>query len=143
MWTQVGHGRRRGAGGCPSHGRRKQLVGRAVRSGRWRSYWNVGGGADWSPDDTAIALEGYAQRFEWDEYSGTCRSEWVGGNDFDVYKVASGGGDPVNLTDGAAWVGGTYEDEPADLNPSFSPDGKQIAFASNRNAPRDGGIHSL
>lgn len=107
------------------------------------TYWKVGGGADWSPDGTEIVLEGYAERYEWDEYSGRCQSEWVGGNDFDVYKVASGGGSPVNLTDGAAWIGGTYEDEPADLNPSFSPDGEQIAFASDRNAPRDGGIHSL
>ncbi len=105
-------------------------------------YWQVSSKPNWAPDGSAIVLHGSETRV----YSsdGLCVTENVGGvSNSDVFKVAATGGDPVNLTAGAPWIGASSDTEPADLNPSFSPDSKQIAFASSRNRPRDGGIHSL
>ena len=45
----------------------------------------------------------------------------------DIYKVPAKGGDAVRLTSGEAY----------ESNPVWSPDGKKIAYATNRNGGRD------
>lgn len=105
------------------------------------TYFVGGNDPDWSPDGTSIVVHGQAYVVTYNASSGRCSSSVDGG--FDVFTVASSGGEPTNLTAGAEWIGGTAATEPDDLNASYSPDSAQIAFASNRNAFRDGGIHSL
>lgn len=110
-------------------------------------YWRVGSAPDWSPDGTEIAVYGDRLQVNYDPNFGVyggCGSEQVGGpTNNDIFKVPAGGGNPENLTAAASWVGASGSGEPTDMHPSFSPDGSQIAFSSERNVPRDGGIHSL
>jgi Tol biopolymer transport system component len=72
-------------------------------------------GSEWFP---ALAPDG--QRFAYARFDGS---------DFDIYVQNGGDGSPVNLTAGSPGD---------DIEPDFSPDGKQIAFRSER--PDGGGI---
>ncbi len=102
---------------------------------------------DWGPGGEIVFFGSFETR-EFDPNDGSNFGSCVSGNDpeeddTDVLVVSEGGGAITNLTEGAEWIGGEFPTAPADLNPSFSPDGEWIAFASDRNTPRDGGVHSL
>jgi len=73
--------------------------------------WSIGG-AEWSPDGKTLVTA--LQNSGWSH----------------VYLLAATGGTPKQVTDG------NFEDE----NPVFSPDGKQIAFLSNREVPEANNI---
>jgi len=77
-------------------------------------------GADWSPDSRMLALTSYADRF-----GETCFHEC--GPSGEIYVTAVDGGKPRRLT----------TSEASDTSPTWSPDGKRIAFVSDR-SDRDG-----
>lgn len=89
---------------------------------------------DWSPDGSMIVFQGYPR------LNGFTRSG-------DVFVVPAGGGDPTNLTLGWTFNPPTgFEDQgfdPFEGFPSFSPDGTQIAFASNVDGFQTKNIHDL
>lgn len=60
-------------------------------------YWIGAYGPDWSPDGTEIVYYASAHQNEWNPRSGWCVSAYEGSQN-EVLKVASGGGEPVNLT---------------------------------------------
>lgn len=116
---------------------------------------NISGGGDgavyhsyaydpaWSPDGTQLLFHGSETTVKYSGSKGVFGGCITNVSDVDLYIVGAGGGDPKNLTDDFTWIGGEFAEDPFDGNGSFSPDGKTIAFASARNTPRDGGIHSL
>lgn len=97
----------------------------------------------WSPDGTQLLFHGSETTVKYSGSKGLFGGCITNVSDVDLYIVGSGGGTPVNLTDDFDWIGGEFSEDPFDGNGSFSPDGETIAFASARNTPRDGGIHSL
>jgi len=72
----------------------------------------------WSPDGRRIAYSSRAER-SLRACSGSCTP---GG---ELYVLPSGGGEPVRLTTSAA----------TDRSPAWSPDGRSIAFGSDRSGP--------
>jgi Tol biopolymer transport system component len=103
-----------------------QIAFASDRDGNWEIYvMNVDGndqrnltntstndtGPAWSPDGSQIAFMSGCQLRSWDPES-TCG----------IYVMNADGSDPRNLTNNSA----------EDLSPTWSPDGSQIAFASDR-----------
>lgn len=91
---------------------------------------------DWSPNDLSIVYFGYPTSYVYNTSHRRCTTR-RGAGDGDVLVVNSSGGEPTNLTEAARYVdqgsGGTGDDyHPFDGNPSYSPDGETIAFASSR-----------
>jgi dipeptidyl aminopeptidase/acylaminoacyl peptidase len=64
---------------------------------------------EWSRDSRSLAV--VLQKSEWDK----------------IYRISANGGDPQPITTG----------ESEDESPVFSPDGKYLAFVSNRNKPEE------
>ena len=69
---------------------------------------------DWSPNGNQIAFSSDRNR-DWE-------FEENGVRNWEVYVMNTDGANPVNLTNNLAWDG----------SPDWSPDGRQIAFVSNR-----------
>ena len=72
---------------------------------------------DWSPDGLQIAFTSYRDR-AW---------EFEAWDNWDIYVMEADGTNLINLTNHPA----------RDSTPDWSPDGKQIAFSSNRNGNRE------
>ena len=100
-----------------SHDFRSSLLVVDSAGGKARLFARDGGDASWSPDGTRIAFSsGRDRNGKW------CTSDECGYNG-ELYVMNADGSEPMRLT----------RNRGDDASPAWSPDGRRIVFASNRN----------
>lgn len=122
---------------APSTGGASSWILEPGREIRTDKYWHSISDPEYSPDGESMVFTTSTSTRVWNGNGGSS-SDCIGSNqdnDFDIAVMPSDGGEVTSLTDE-----GDGEFDPADLNPSFSPDGSMIAFASGRTS---GVIHAL
>ena len=119
-----------------------RIVFASVRTGDWEIYVMDSDGGnviqltdrlgldwtpEWSPDGTRIAFaaKGKAAEFVVDEETGEVLESNPGAGTWDVYVMDSNGENVIQLTDHPG----------SDFEPTWSPDAKYLAFASDRSGP--------